>query len=466
MTAALSPDIELAPAEMTRAVVSAAFASIDETAAAKVTRESHWKNNFSQHLTALDTQIAADPSRYRTVAAAGLRAAHELFTTEGAAARADVLRTTTLTGSKPPMGELTIPYRGRQLGAQELLDEVHAWTARGLCTASVPASIERVLMHPEWLPLEGHTIVVLGAMAKIGPYWPLLRWGARVAAVDLPHAKIATALQFRALEAAGTALLPVGPDNSVPGADILSDPVAVADWIERLPGRLVLVDTLRGAPESQFFTAMAADSLIQRVVRARPDTVLADLPSPADSFAVHPEDVSHSRDAFTGSSGRLRGLARTFTHGNALQPNYPRGDTTCLADAHLPQHSWDFTMAKRIARWRAVDAAAHGTRVSHNVAPATFSAPMRSHALSQMVIRSAARFGIEPFEEQTATMLMAALLVHDLCAGIEPPSSPTEAEYDGAVHGGLWTSPYKPRSVIGLVGGSQPTTDTLDIGGN
>ena len=49
------------------------------------------------------------------------------------------------------------------------------------------AAVRTVAAHPEWLSLPGTTVAVLGAGAEMGPLTALLRWGATVAAVDLPR---------------------------------------------------------------------------------------------------------------------------------------------------------------------------------------------------------------------------------------------------------------------------------------
>ena len=60
------------------------------------------------------------------------------------------------------------------------------------------------------------------------------------------------------------------------------------------------------------------------------------------------------------------------------------------------------------------------------------------------------RFGIEVFEPGTANTLMAALLVHDLRTGGPAQPHPWQDEAYAAVHGGLWTAAYDPRSALGL----------------
>jgi hypothetical protein len=60
------------------------------------------------------------------------------------------------------------------------------------------------------------------------------------------------------------------------------------------------------------------------------------------------------------------------------------------------------------------------------------------------------RFGIEVFEPATSNTLMAALLVHDLCADRPATEHPWQDEAFAAAHGGLWRQPYSPRSVLGI----------------
>ena len=54
------------------------------------------------------------------------------------------------------------------------------------------------------------------------------------------------------------------------------------------------------------------------------------------------------------------------------------------------------------------------------------------------------------FEPATSNTLMAALLVHDLRTAPPPLAHPWEHEAHEAVHGGLWTAAYAPRSALGL----------------
>jgi hypothetical protein len=54
------------------------------------------------------------------------------------------------------------------------------------------------------------------------------------------------------------------------------------------------------------------------------------------------------------------------------------------------------------------------------------------------------------FEPATTKTLMAALLVHDLCAGDPAQAHPWQDEAHAAAHGGLWRIAYAPRSALTL----------------
>ena len=69
-----------------------------------------------------------------------------------------------------------------------------------------------VAAHPEWLALPGQTVAVLGAGAEMGPLTALMRWGATVAAVDLPVPAVWERVVKTAEDGAGRLIVPVRPD--------------------------------------------------------------------------------------------------------------------------------------------------------------------------------------------------------------------------------------------------------------
>jgi hypothetical protein len=83
------------------------------------------------------------------------------------------------------------------------------------------------------------------------------------------------------------------------------------------------------------------------------------------------------------------------------------------------------------------------------VAPPTRTRSVMKNRALAAAYAGAPRFGVETFGPATTRTLMAALLVHDLCAGAAAARAhPWQDEAHAAAHGGLWRIPYAPRSAL------------------
>ncbi|HNN49319.1 MAG TPA: hypothetical protein PKM12_10080, partial [Marmoricola sp.] len=114
----------------------------------------------------------------------------------------------------------------------------------------------------------------------------------------------------------------------------------------------------------------------------------------------------------------------------------------------VPQQGPNYAVAKRLQRWRGVLAESEGHRVSFNVAPATWTHSVTKNQVLAAAYAGAGAFGVEIFEPDTARSLMAALLVHDLCASPPVRNHPEDLFSDQAAHGGLWRVGYEPRTAL------------------
>ena len=86
-----------------------------------------------------------------------------------------------------------------------------------------------------------------------------------------------------------------------------------------------------------------------------------------------------------------------------------------------------------------------------NIAPPTRTRSVTKNRALAAAYAGAHRFGVEVFDPSTANTLMAAMLVHDLrTGGYAAKGDKWQAEAAGAAHGGLWRSPYDPRSALGI----------------
>lgn len=446
-----------------RTVMADALRKADPVGARAVENETNWRRNYLAHFRrAVEAGIGEAPAAH-AIAADGLRSAHELMRfgdvpldrAIGGTALTQAFHTRTVRGAAEPETELSIPYRGERLTGKALLDQLDRWVADGVITTSCSEAVQTVQDNPDWLRLEGDTVVVLGAGAEMGPYRALLRWGAEVVALDLPRPDVQERVRTLATESAGTAHLPArivtnGDDDS--GADLLTELPAIAHWLDGLDGRLVLGNYCYADGAAHVRVSMAADALAEHLTRQRPDTALSFLATPTDTFAVPADDVARSNEAYArrSASRLLRTPLRAVSGGRLLQRNYPPGADPGLCDALVPQQGPNYALAKRLQRWRATTARHNGTMVSLNVAPATRTRSVVKNKALAAAYAGAHRFGVEIFDPATSNTLMAALLAYDLRSGAQPQDEPWQDEAVNAAHGGLWTAAYHPRSALGL----------------
>ena len=447
-----------------RAVVAASLRPVDAVGARAAEQETSWRSSYVAHFRrAVEAGVGARADAL-AVAASGISAVHERMRVvgeDGAERRLDawpagasVLGTERIVGVGDPETELSLPYRGQRLRGDAIRRRIDAWVDDGIAEPTLAEAVGRVLEHPEWLRLEGHTVAVLGAGAEMGPLPSLLRWGARVAALDLDRPQIWDRVLSSAHAGAGTVLVAKRSEAAGPGVDLVADVPAVADWLAEQEGRLVLGNYVYADGATNVRVSTAVDELCRRLLLARPDAALAFLATPTDVFAVPGEAVDASNRAYDQRSPRSRLLGRplrTLSGGRLLRRSYAPGSDPGINDSLVTQQGPNYALAKRLQRWRAVVARDAGSTVSMSVAPPTRTRSVVKNRALAAAYAGAHRFGVEVFEPATSNVLMAALLVHDLHTDGGPRhEEPWQDEAYAAVHGGLWRTPYAPRSALGL----------------
>jgi hypothetical protein len=445
-----------------REALAAALRDVDPVGARAVEQETSWRSGYVAHFRrALEAGLASREDAL-TVARSGLDALHGRMRVRGVDGterslqewphEAPPLTSMTTVGTAERETELSLPYRGQRLRGADLHRRLEEWVRDGVAEPTLVDAVTAVLANPGWLRLEGHTVVVLGAGSEMGPLPSLLRWGVRVAAVDLPRPAIWERVQRLAREGAGSMVSP--GSEGVPGVDLVADVPAVAEWLAGQPGTLVLGNYVYADGATNIRVSMAVDELTRRLQEARDGVALAFLATPTDVFAVPADAVRHATQAYQDRSTTAKLVGRplrTLSGGRLLRRSYLPGADPGVNDAMITQQGPSYALAKRLQRWRAAVARDGGATVSMNVAPPTRTrSVVRNRALAA-AYGGAHRFGVEVFEPATANVLMAALLVHDLHTGGGPRhEQPWQDEAYAAVHGGLWRTPYAPRSALGL----------------
>jgi hypothetical protein len=490
------PDGRRSTSATGRAVVAAALHEASPAAARRAEGEANWRAGYLTHFRALVEAGLAAPAAAAGIADAGLAALYRelrAVAPDGTESGLDTLltaparrplATVAVTGTAPPLTELTVPYRGTLLRGGALARQLAAWVTAGTVEPSFAEAINEVTRHPEWLPLPGATVAVLGAGAEMGPVTTLLGWGARVMAVDLPRPAIWERLLTAARASAGTLLVPAGGTDAGAGAaddgagdggrlarqagiDLVRDVAAAADWLtgagagpdagpDAGGGSLVLGNYAYADGADHVRVAAAVDALTRRVQAARAGVALAFLATPTDVFAVPGDAVAQSQRAYAARSpaSRLAGSSLHLMSGGALlRPAYPAGADPGISDSLVAQQGPNYALAKRVQRWRATVARRDGATVSINIAPPTRTRSVLKNRALAAAYEGAHHFGVEVFEPATCQVLMAALLVYDLHAGDGGPAAqrpPWQDEAHAAAHGGLWRMAYTPRSALTL----------------
>jgi hypothetical protein len=457
-----------------RAIVADALRAVDPIGAAAAERETNWRQGYLEHFRRLVEAGLPSSESAERIATAGLASVHDRLVWDdrplaqaladlttgstGSTDATDALVTERLDGSGTADHVLTLPYRGARLAGDDLRRQLDAWATKGVVEPSLTSAVDDLMDERAPLDLSGWTVVVLGAGSEMGPLRTLLRWGATVAALDLPRPEVWKRVLDDAADLPGTLLVPARPGSEPlaerAGVDLIHDLPTAAAWVASLPGKLVIGNYVYADGATNVRVSAAVDALTQAVRATRPvdEVALAFLATPTDVFAVPAEAVEASvrNYAERRTSKLLRVPLRTVSGGRLLRRNYVPGEDPGINDSVVLQQGPNYLLAKRLQRWRAASARAEGATVSFNVAPPTRTRSVVKNRALAAAYAGAHRFGIEVFEPGTSNTLMAALLVRDLATGAPTLGHPWRDEADQAAHGGLWRAAYDPRSALGL----------------
>jgi hypothetical protein len=475
----LSADGRRSTSALGRAVVADALRPVDPAGAVGAEQETNWHSGYLIHFRRLVEAGLASKAAALSVARDGLDSLHARMRVSwpaGAETGLDTVlsapalasfATLSVPGAGPRETELSLPYHGERLRGAALARQLETWVSSGVIEPSCAEAVREVAAHPEWLRLPGQTVIALGAGAEVGPLEVLLRWGVRVAGVDMPSPPVWERVLRMARQGAGELLVPVNREVPVaPHPDLDDETIArwaglnlvreipdAADWLAGLDGPLVLGNYVYAPGAANVAVSAAADALTMRLQAVRGDVALAFLATPTDVFAVPADAVAQSVGAYAVRSrtAKLAGRPlRAVSRGRLLQRAYAPGADPGISDSLVAQQGPNYALAKRLQRWRAAVAREAGATVSINVAPPTRTRSVTRNRTLAAAYAGAHWFGAEVFEPATTRMLMAALLVHDLQATGPVHAHPWQDEAYAAAHGGLWRIAYTPRSALGL----------------
>src|SRR5437763_3437879 len=417
-----------------KAVFAEAARGVAPDVADSIERTGNWHKDYVRHLSALERVSASSPKAALSVAGDGLFALHErmVFARDGEEVslphalehwQSSPFETVTLDGQAAHPRRLAIPYRGTELAGDSLHRQLDDWVLRGVVEPSCADALRLVDAHPDWLDASDITLALVGAAAEMSPLPALLRWGATVAAVDLPRPAVWERIVTAAKNGSGRVFAPASGD-AIAGADLLTQLPEVRTWLTGLATPLVLGNYAYADGAMFVRVAAAADALTSELTANGTARALAYLASPTDVFAVPMAVVEAARDGgdIKRRGGLIGGPLRTVTGGRMFAPNYrvvvdgEDGQQFGLADSVVPQQGPNYALAKRLQRWRAV-VARETVVTSANVAPATKTKSVTKNRVLAAAYSGARSYGVDAFEPTTSKTLMAARLIHDLLHG-------------------------------------------------
>ena len=428
--------------DVTQVVFGDAAAAVDPALADRIYTSRRWRSDYISAVGELTQRAVRSRSDTLDVARAGLQSLARHVERHGSRRpdESSALLTDDVCsrGDLTPATELVVPYRGGQLAGAALLAQLHRWVLGGVVEPSFAVAIERVVAHPEWLSLPGRHVAIIGAQDLLAPTEVLASWGADLLLPEVPGLGEGPSAVRTAVHA-GQINVPVRSRGRY-GLDPLTDNQVMTTWLAEHARRKPLV--LGAYSSSGGIVATAAiDAMIDNLVGVHPDITLAGVGSPLDFFALDPSDLSaptQPSESHWGSAARR------------LLRSYPEpADTISLAGGLLSWQGPAHALVRRITRWRSLDTARRGRRVSFNVAPVVTVDARRGGKLSRRSARGVTHFGVEFFAPDTARTLMAALLVHDVNQPIAPASmQPERLLTDQAAHSGLWRCGLAARSLL------------------
>lgn len=486
-------DSERSTSATGRAIFADCVREIDPDLAARIEHTRDWRSGYLAPLRDIIVSATSSSAAALSVAEHGLLSAHRRFRMSRngveqslgeamAAFTVPGLASVDVRGNAAREKDLSVPYRGKRLFGPELRTQIDTWVRDGIAEPGFAVAMHTVLDNPEWLDLTDVDVAVLGASAEMGPTRSLLRWGARIHAVDLPRPGLWEKLIQTTRSTAGAMRIPIAldvegqppfvvgglvhPDDDVnvaqhAGVNLLTHAPEIRTWLDVIDQPFVLGTYAYADGAAHALLSMAADAIADDLINRRDDITLAFLATPTDVFMVPIEAVAEAQRRWDA-----RGFAALFQAplrmAGQFEPNYPdiyvtpEGREIGINDSLIPQQGPNYALAKRIQRWRALYSRAQGVPVSLNLAPATRTQSVIKNRALSAAYAGAGRFGVEIFEPATSTVLMSALLVHDLRnpSSVANPDTPLANPMDQfsalANHGGLWRTAYSPRSVLGI----------------
>lgn len=220
-----------------RAIFADSVREVDPPLAGRIEHTKDWRKGYITPMREIVVSAASTPQAAIVISRAGLASTHRRFTftrngedlTLGQAMETPpengAIESVTVRGRASREEEFSIPYQGRRIFGADLRRQIDKWVSTGIAEPSFGQALHLVMDNPDWLDLQDTNIAILGAGAEMAPTRSLLRWGAKIHALDLPRPEIWQRLIEITRGTPGSLRIPISPAM---WAKLHSPPVAIS----------------------------------------------------------------------------------------------------------------------------------------------------------------------------------------------------------------------------------------------
>jgi len=474
-----------------KAILGAAVGAVNPELGEKIVNAKGYRFTYVKYLEQMVKEQCKSPEAALKVAQAGLDKAYELFefiAPDGSAVPfKEAMETNTdetfctgfIQGEAAKVDNvLKIPYKGKELEGQALIDQVNKWVKYGTIEPSAGEAIINVVNNPEWVnvDLKDRYFVLLGAGSAMGPFLVLMALGANVIAVDLDRPQIWKRLISIAKKSSGSITFPLKKEQSSykseeemysgAGCNLFTHTPIIRNWLLGLhPDNNMTIGSyayLDGALHVQ--VSLAMDAICKDLTEKRDSdkTSLAYLCTPTDLHLI-PEEAHNAanlwyleyiRDPY---SMAMRLLSNgKFLRKNPMDPILTDDNTFFYVNGISVAQGPNYALAKRMQHWRSVTAFnKQKCTVSTNIAPSTSTASVLSNITFAWAYEGMPYFKpYEIFAPETSNAVMSAILFNDINnekSNKNPKTktykNPNQLFSYGSFHGGVWRCAFTIDSV-------------------
>jgi len=474
---------ERSTTDASKRIFAATFTAIgEEKIANQIMEEKNWRFNYAKFLLRHVEKSLYTPEAALAAANAGLDRLHDDFdfVREGKVYKfSEAMKKFKgsfeigfIKGKAEKNTEFVIPYKGKQLKGDALIQQLQKWVDYGTIESSAAEAIGMVVKNQKWVDLSDKYFVLLGAGSAMGPFLILMALGANIIAIDLDRENIWKRLITIAEQSPGTLTFPLKkPQKEITsndelykqaGSNLITQAPEINNWLQTVyPEKKLTVGCyvyLDG--EAHVKVALACDAIMKGLSESR-KTALAFLCTPTDAHVITDEARKAALANYNSFDWRnllvlpIRMFSRRMLVKNALSPIKTKdGKEISMVDGLVVAQGPNYALAKRMQHWRAIVARASGCIVSSHIAPSTATASVVHNKQFAWAYDGMPYFRpMEIFEQETSNAVMSAILIHDLnntkaVARPEIPlRNPLEMFKENSFHGGIWRAAYKVNSI-------------------